>query len=454
LPERFAGFVRIFDEAWKMLFRLIRHAPESSGLPGIYIGTAEKGFYDCQFVWDSSFTAMAYAYGTRALPWHSTLDLLYSRQFDGGYIHRQTSTADGLPILFEPDFSPNPPLLSVAEWNLYRHTANRQRLRDVYPVLKNHHDWLTANRRLPNGVYWTTGLANGLDNSPSLGEGYPDLTAQMAHDAETLGAIADEIGLPDDAERWRREHHEIGEALNRYLWDPDEKIYATNLKSGGYNKHKVVTAFWPLWAGVVPPERVESLATHLLDPASFWRPHPIPSLAADSPAFRPGGDYWLGSVWAPTNFAAIKGFERAGRHDLALRTSVAHLERMLEVYDQTGALWENYCSEESKPGSWSGNGYSWTAAAPIALMFEIVLGINIDAPRKTIRWKPPIGERSGVENLTVGDATVSLKATPCGDEMLAEIDSDRHIRVVIEQTNGSRVISCRPGKTKQTFNEQ
>jgi len=56
----------------------------------------------------------AYAYGWRDWPCTATLDMLYSRQFDGGYLHREYESRTGLPILFEPDFSPNPPLPAVA----------------------------------------------------------------------------------------------------------------------------------------------------------------------------------------------------------------------------------------------------------------------------------------------------------------------------------------------------
>jgi len=104
-----------------------------------------------------------------------------------------------MPVLFEPDFSPNPPLMSIAEWQIARLSGNLLRMRNVYPVLKANHQWIYHNRRLPDGTYWTTGLANGLDNSPSLGDGYPDLSAQMAHEAEVLSKIAKLIGNDEDA---------------------------------------------------------------------------------------------------------------------------------------------------------------------------------------------------------------------------------------------------------------
>ena len=102
----------------------------------------------------------------------------------------------------------------------------------------------------------------------------------------------------------------------------------------------------------------------------------MPDGAADSPHFVPAGDYWLGSTWAPTNYAAIKGFARAGRLDVAREAALRHIECMHEVLESTGCIWENYCSERSAPGSWSGPDYCWSSLGPIALLLEVVLGLE------------------------------------------------------------------------------
>lgn len=232
---------------------------------------------------------------------------------------------DGSATAFEPDFSPNPPLQAVAEWKLDALTGDRSRLARAYPVLAAQHRWLVANRGLPDGTLWTTGLANGIDNSPSLGEGYPCLTAQMAHAAEIPGLMASDLGFAEEAAEWEAERRRIATALEAHLWSEEHGIYSTSLAAGGHNPNKIVTGFWPLWTGLVPSERVERLARQLLDPATFWRHHPLPSLAADSSHFVPGGQYWRGSVWAPTSAATMWGFARAGHPDLARRTALRHL---------------------------------------------------------------------------------------------------------------------------------
>lgn len=447
LPARLAHLAPLYEEAWNMLLRLVREPSPASGLPNSYVSTGSN-FPDHLFVWDSCFTTLCLAYGHRALPATALLDVLYSRQFDGGYIHREHNVHDGLPALFEPGFSPNPPLLSTAEWKLAALSGTGERLVQVYPVLCGYHRWIEANRRLPDGTYWTTGLASGLDNSPAHGDGYPCLTAQMAHDAEVLGHIARLLGRQEEARAWAEEHQKTGEALNRALWDEDVCIYATSLPGGGHSPHKVVTAFWPLWAGVVPPERVAALLAHLQDPRSFCRHHPLPSLAADSPCFHPAGEYWQGSTWAPTNYAAIKGLQRAGRPDLAAALTAQHLQCVFEVWSCTGKLWENYSSEQSVPGNHSAPDYCWSALGPIALLFEVLLGLEPNAIGQTLRWQPAEDERVGVKRFPLGPATISLLQQPRADGRWIEIMTDSPFTLELVHQGTLQRIACQPGFTE------
>jgi hypothetical protein len=433
VPEDWAFLSYLYDAAWQMLHGLVRYPAADSGLPNAYLGTAMKSFGNELFVWDSALTAMCTKYGYRRFPIYATLDVLYSFQFDGGYIHREHDTRDGQPVWYEPDFGPNPPLMSVAEWSLFETTGDDARIRKVYPALRAQHEWIRRHRRLPDGTYWTTGLANGLDNSPSLGDGYPDLTAQMAHDAEVLALMAELLGLTEDALHYGKEHEEISVCMNENLWCSNQHIYATSLENGGHHQNKVVTAFWPLWAGIVPPDRVQYLVEHLDDERSFNRHHPLPSLAADSPEYEPGGNYWRGSVWTPTVYASLKGFYRAGCRRQAVHYSLTHLRRMYEVYEQTGHLWENYSSESSSPGSLSMPDYSWSALTPIALTLEVVMGLQPNAYERKLTWRPSTTERLGVERYPLGEHDVDVLQTPEAEGMRIHVRTDCSFELVYER---------------------
>lgn len=447
LPSDLAVLKPVYDEALALLSRLSRRSKPDVGFPSDFLSTGSN-FADFQFVWDTALTAIAASYAHRTLPVTASLDLLYSRQFDGGYIHRQHDVRDGSPALFEPDFSPNPPLIALAEWRLASLTGDRLRLKRVYPALVDHHRWLKANRRLPDGCYWTTGLASGLDNAPSLGEAYPDLTAQMAHDAEVLGLIADAIGLADEAREWREERTRTAASLNERCWNHEVESYATGLAGGGHNPNKVITAFWPLFAGVAPPGRVEAMARHAEDPTGFGRHHPLASLAADSPSYDAGGRYWLGSVWPPSNYMAIVGLWRSGQHDLARRLAQRHLALVGEVLGQTGKLWENYAPDAAAPGSWSGPDFGWSALGPIALLLEVVLGLEPDALANRLTWRIPLGDTSGVRRYPLGPATIALACRAHGSHVIVEATTDAPFTLKVEGAVGVAERFCAPGTTR------
>jgi len=422
LPPEWENLGDLYRSAWQLLCKLWRPVQPECGLPNGYVGTAETHFAHSLFVWDSSFTALAYAYGWRAFPVYASLDCLYARQEDGGHIERHNDVRDNQPSLLEPGFGPNPPLMALAEKAIASISGDTDRLRQIYRPLKEHYVWLQAQRRLPDGTYWTTGLANGLDNSPSNGLGYPDLTAQMAHFAETLGWIAEQIGVEEDVPYWTSQCEEIATALNAHLWASELGCYSTSLAEGGHVPHKIITTFWPLWAGIVPEERQRALSDLARDPATFNRLHPLPSLSGDSSLFDPKGNYWRGSVWAPTACAALKGFWREGETGLAREFCVRHLQQLHEVHEKTGGVfWENYAADFPEPGSASCANYSWTAANAISLLLEIVLGLEPDATRQRLKWTLPEERPVGVTNYPLGAATISLRC----DANTITVDGDQ-----------------------------
>lgn len=436
LPAEWSGLGELYRDAWALLCRLWREADPASGLPNGHTGTAEKAFDHQLFVWDSCFGALGTAYGWRAFPSHATLDCLYSRQDDGGHIEREHSTRNNLPTFCEPGFGPNPPLMIVAEVQLARLTGDTARLRAAYPALSAHFRWLENNRRQPDGLYWTTGLASGLDNSPAQGLGYPDFTAQMIHFAGLLADIAAELGLREDETAFRQARETALRLLNDRLWSDEFGCYCSTLPEGGHNPHKSVVTFWPLWADAVPPDRVARLESLARDPACFNRLHPLPSLSADSPKFKPEGDYWLGSVWAPTNYAALKGFWRAGRLDLARDFALRHLRIIQKLREKTGGVfWENFSSEEIAGGRpWCGPNFLWSAGAPVALLLEVVLGLEPDALARTLSWTPPDLDDVGVRDYPLGEATIALLQRTEAGRRVVSVETDRPFTLVLRHS--------------------
>ena len=125
---------------------------------------------------------------------------------------------------------------------------------------------------------------------------------------------------------------------------------------------------------------------------------------------------------------------------LALR----HLERIGDVFESTGHLWENYCSEKSAPGSWAGKDYSWTVLGPLALLLEVIIGVEPDACANMLYFDPPENEDVGVENIAMGAATINILRKKTDGEMQTIVNTDREFTLALN--DGKRCI-CKKGET-------
>ena len=129
------------------------------------------------------------------------------------------------------------------------------------------------------------------------------------------------------------------------------------------------------------------VVAHLENEREFNRPHRIPSVSADDPHYDENGDYWNGSVWAPTNYMVLKGLAKNGYQKLAYEIGLNHLENVTRVFQKTGTLWKNDSPEHDAHGCPAVTDFvGWIGLVPIAVLFEYVLGIRCDAERDRIVW--------------------------------------------------------------------
>ena len=274
----------------------------------------------------------------------------------------------------------------------------------VYPKLKRHYDWLVQAFRAEDGLFISDGLGSGMDNIPRHpkgwrddGKGIPlvqlfpqiynydtlsslwnsqgrsvDMSAQIALFARDMAFIAKTIGQTGDVSAYNKLHRSVGKAINELCWHEKDGFYY-DLGNGKQIRHKHIGMFWTLIADVVPGRRLPILLRHLTSPKEFWRLCPIATYPADQDEFNPKGVYWFGSVWAPTNYMAILGLERVGRHDLASRLARQYYWCVAQVFEKTGTFWENYAPDSIERGSPSAPDFcGWTALVPIALWHEYI----------------------------------------------------------------------------------
>ncbi len=422
LPEPFwdghAEVIDCYQAAWRLAFCHLQSPAAGSGFVARFIDTA---FNDCTFLWDSCLMTMFGRYGARAFEFQRTLDNFYAKQHPDGFICRQLGREKGDDRFnrFEPD-STGPNVLAWAEWEHYSNFGDRERLARVFPVLRAYHQWLRAYRTWQDGSYWSSGWGCGMDNQPRLPKEAPyaspehyhgrmswvDVTLQQILSARLLVRIGRELGAEGAVADMASEVERLTRFVNDHLWSAASRFYCDRFDDGRLNGVKTIGAYWALLAGVVPKKRLGRFLAHLEDPKAFKRPHRVPSLSADTPGYKPEGDYWRGGVWPPTNYLLLRGLTLLGRDPLAHEIARNHLDNVLSVFQQTGTLHENYAPETAAPGQPARRDFvGWSALPPVAVLLEYVFGLRPDAPARRLVWDLRLLEAHGVGRYPFGPAT-------------------------------------------------
>lgn len=396
------------------------------------------------WLWDSCFMTFFARYGEGLVPVMNNIDNLYRLQRDDGFLGMAYEIASETLAYGERI---NPPLLAWIEFHYWRFSGDDSRIASVLPRLVRLFDWIKANRRRKSGLYWFEDSgSSGMDNSPRSGyfaeflNGsdvcHVDLAAQQALTAEYIARLARYLGDDTLAERFDQEHAEIVELLNRYHWDSRTGFYYDVFNRDeptdrhNFLNHKTVAGFWPMLGGCCHEGQIEALLGHLTNPEEFWTKHPVASLSQDDPNFDPAGAYWLGGVWAPINYMLTLALKRHGRSDLARKLTLAHLEAMQAVYESSDypGIWESYAPQEFRPATnkpmidKSGRSpyvlspetvvrkdfVGWSGLGPIAMLIENVLGLDFDAPNRSVSWDLTLPGRHGIEDLQFAGSSLSM----------------------------------------------
>ena len=417
LPEPFwGGHATALDcywKTWELAFRNLRRPTAENGFVANYIDTA---FNDCLFMWDSAFILLFARYGSRAFDFQRTLDNLYAKQHKDGFICREIREADGGDQFsrFDPA-STGPNVMPWTEWESYLTHGDRERLAHVFPVLVAYHRWLRLYRSWPDGTYWASGWACGMDNQPRV-EGaeeyacwyhghlvWVDTCMQQAFSARLLLRMAEVLGRESVVADMAQELERLMRVVNDTLWDERSAYYYDRWPDGHLGEAKTIGAYWALLADLVPPERLPRFIAHLDASAEFNRPHRAPSLSADHPSYHAEGGYWLGSVWSPTNYMLLRGLQHVGYGELAHEIALNHVTNVVQVYERTGTVWENYAPEAAAPGKPAkGDFVGWGGLGPVAVLLEYVFGLQPDVQHSRLTWDVRLAEEHGVRRYPFG----------------------------------------------------
>ncbi len=450
-PDR-PDVLEFYWRTWELAFNNIHQISGDNGFIAPYIDPAFNGNI---FTEDCGFMVLFCRYGFRAFDFQQTLDNFYNKQHEDGFICREINGSNGNDAFqrFDPS-SAGINIFPWAEWNYFSNVNDIDRLKRVFPVLLANYQWYSVYRSWPDGTYYSSGWGCGMDNQPRLPEGFNpafshghmswiDATLQQIFAAQLLIQMADVLGRPDDVFDLQKEAKYLSAFVNEKMWDSELNIYVDRFRDGSLSDVKSIGTYWALLADVVPPSRLAGFLAHLSDTSEFNRPHRIPTLSADHPDFDPEGGYWLGAVWAMTNYMVLQGLTNVGADALAHEIAQNHLDNAIRIFERTGIVWENYSSEYLH-GSGRENFVGEGGLTGTAILLENVLGIRSEAHTNTLIWDIRLLDEHGISNYPFGkDGVVNLlcqKRSKLGEEPVVEITSNVPLKVKLIWEGGEKLI--------------
>jgi hypothetical protein len=333
--------------------------------------TPSKSYYIGAWQWDSFFHALAYRHIDPRLA-QDQLRILLDHQREDGMIPdaiHDEGTVTHLDFPVEADVT-KPPLIAWAAWKLYEFDHDLEFLDEIYgPVVKWNNWWFENNDTDGDGLCeYQHPFSSGLDDSPLWDDGMPvqapDLNTYLCLQQEALSRIAAALGERDDAALWAQRADDMAQRLIRSAWDEKAGVFWAT-RNG--RRVDTLTPFnlFPLITGRMPARILERLVRHLTDPAEFWTPYPIPSVALSDPKFDPQ-QMWRGPTWANINYLLTEGLLRCGYDDLA--RELRH--RTLDLLAGQSDIYEYYNPLSGENAPRAAPIFGWSAAIFIDLAIQ------------------------------------------------------------------------------------
>lgn len=387
--ERFpAEFREMYGQMLGLLPQGVFHYPP---LPPYFTGYSCGTLYD----WDQYFEAIILAYAGYPMDYiRNGIGIFLARQQEDGLIPRSVPRGGG--ATYYKHASHVKPFLAQETLFCLQVDGNLEWLRgeDRYERLKRYlHYWMVNLDVRGAGLsVWHDAGHTGMDNhyeragdwtgENGFCEGV-DLNSYLVRECRAMAQLATLLGHDRDAADFTAAAGRRSAAIQRDLWDEAEGFYYDrHARTNEFVRVKHAGAFAPMWAGVCSEDQAARLVDgHLLNPREFWRPYPIPALAASEPGYVegfPAGEStgccsWRAHTWLPVNYTVFHGLRTYGYHAVADEL-VAATWRMF----MRGRFAEYYTSE-SGIGTGRKPFWGWTCLA-LFMPHEFELGIDPTSP--------------------------------------------------------------------------
>ncbi|MBC7871815.1 MAG: glycogen debranching protein, partial [Chitinophagaceae bacterium] len=366
-PEVLPAYRQQYDYAWWVMragllsqrFYFTREALSPSKIH--YVGVWQ---------WDQFFHAIAYRHVDTRLAEDQIRIVLDHQRPDGmlpDAIHDEgLVTRLNYPV--EEDVT-KPPLMAWTVLKLFEKSNHADFLEEVYEPIARWSEWWMTNNGAGNGLCeYRHPFSSGLDDSPLWDYGMPvispDLNTYLILSQESLAKMADAIGRPEDAIRYRDGANEMTQRMMETLWDEKRGMFMA-VHNGEFLP--VVTPFslLPLWTGRLPEKITSRLLEHLMNPDLFWTEWPLATVAANDPKFDPM-QMWRGPTWANINYLFVEALNRVNQPELARKLRRRTLEMIMQHQD----IYEYYNPITGERPPKAAPIFGWTSAVFIDLAVQ------------------------------------------------------------------------------------
>lgn len=142
-----------------------------------------------------------------------------------------------------------------------------------------------------------------------------DVMAYSYQGRATLAKIARELGNGREA-FWQRQSEEVRQRLVKGLWEPARSACFDRDRTGKRLAELVHNNLRCMWYGVFTQEMADAfIKQHLLNPAEFWTPVPLVSIAISEPLYQNApGNNWSGQPQGLTFQRAVRALENYGHY--------------------------------------------------------------------------------------------------------------------------------------------
>ncbi len=333
------------------------------------------------------------------------------------------------------------PLFVAVAGEYWQRTQDVEFVRALWPAIDRALGWIdTYGDRDGDGfVEYERRASEGL-----VQQGWKDSQDSIFHDDGTLARapialcevqgyvyrarlaaaeIASALGDAARAAALRAQADALRKRFELEFWLEDLSTYALAL-DGDKRPCRVVSsnAGQCLFTGICAPERAGRVAERLMkdDAFSGWG---IRTIASGQRRYNPMS-YHNGSVWPHDNALVALGMSRGGHSALAARVLHAMFDasQAMDVY----RLPELFCGFHRRPGEGPTHypvacaPQAWAAGA-VFMLLQAAMGLTIDARLRQVRcahaYLPQCVPWIQIDNLTVDDASVDLRAERRGDDV-------------------------------------